>query len=344
MDNSIKMRKLKAEQDEMCGLKTIPSCVLAVLLSLLLSSAWAQSVPAQEENIPYLVTFGNAAPTSWGDDDFCQIFFFLVPKENKAPVFFRVFDPDCGGEVDEAKQDFNTATRFSVYGGKGAYSDADARKTDPSGNFRSGNQLATKTFGVKPQYDQKWYNFGPFNPTEGEYLEEFQGYLFKVVAEGILGDDGNLYRYFMSTSGSQNTPIEGGNAFTFEYSFRLSDSPKDISHIYPFVDDRVISIKQSNFDWDSDGFIRIISVAKKGELVKASGDDDWYHSEHKIAEEERNTSLDIQFIKRPGDPVINNNVVLFVTNQYGEFLPFYTVPIGGIPRFKPNIGVRKIGK
>ena len=73
--------------------------------------------------------------------------------------------------------------------------------------------------------------------------EQYGGYVIKVIAEGKAGDDGNLYRYFMSTSGTQNIPIEGGNAFTYEYSFRLSDNPKDISHIYPFVDDRVISIK-----------------------------------------------------------------------------------------------------
>lgn len=339
------MSKLNIWQQGVMGGRIMKiSCVLGVLCILFSLNVRGQAVPAPEENIPHLITFGNSAPTSWGDDDFCQVFFFLVPKENKAPVFFRVFDPDCGGRIDEAKLGFNTVTTFSIYGGKEAYSHKDARATSPKGNFRSGNQLATKSFGEKPQYDEAWYTFGPFNPTEGEYLEEFQGYLFKVIAEGISGDDGNLYNYFMSTSGTQNIPIEGGNAFTFEYSFRLSDNPRDISHIYPFVDDRVISIKQSNFDWDSDGYIRIISVAKKGELIKASGDDNWYHSEHKISEQERNTSLDIQFIKHRTEAIKNNNVVLFVTNQYGEFLPFYTVPIGGIPRFKPNIGVRKISR
>ena len=150
-------------------------CLWAGIVCLFPLSANAQAVPAAEENIPYLITFGSTAPTSWGDDDYCQVFFFLVPKENKAPVFFRVFDPDCGGAVDEPKQEFNTVTRYSVYGGKEAYSHKDAQATDPKGNFRSGNQLATKSFGVKPQYDQKWYTFGPFNPTEGEYLEDFQG-------------------------------------------------------------------------------------------------------------------------------------------------------------------------
>ncbi|MCD4711267.1 MAG: hypothetical protein K8R52_10495, partial [Bacteroidales bacterium] len=34
-----------------------------------------QPVPNVEENIPYLMTFGEDAETSWGDDDFTQAFF-----------------------------------------------------------------------------------------------------------------------------------------------------------------------------------------------------------------------------------------------------------------------------
>ena len=61
----------------------------------------AQPVPNVEENIPYLMTFGLEAETSWGDDDFSQAFFFLIPEEYDQPFFIRVFDPDTGGDVDE---------------------------------------------------------------------------------------------------------------------------------------------------------------------------------------------------------------------------------------------------
>jgi len=33
----------------------------------------AQAVPAKNENIPFLVTFGNKAEKNWGDDDYNQI-------------------------------------------------------------------------------------------------------------------------------------------------------------------------------------------------------------------------------------------------------------------------------
>ena len=67
-----------------------------LLLTLLLTThlTFSQSVPAEEENIPYLVTFGNKADKSWGDDDFSQTFFFKVPKSYKGMVYVRVYDPE----------------------------------------------------------------------------------------------------------------------------------------------------------------------------------------------------------------------------------------------------------
>jgi hypothetical protein len=312
------------------------------ILSLSLSlSVNCQSAPAEDENIPSLITFGKKAETSWGDDDFVQTFFFLIPEKFKKPVYIRVFDPDCGGEGDELNGVFDTETTFSIFGGKKCWSDEAAQSPDPIGNFKSGNLLATKTFGVNPKYDQNWYTFGPFNPTEGEYATKFGGNIFKIVAEGISGDDGNKYKYFLSTSPDENKPIEGANAFAYEYTFRMWDDPNQVSHIYPYVDDKTISVKLSNFDWDDDGFIRIVSVARKGQMEPVSGQDNWVTAEFKIIPEEKNSSLDIQMIKRKDKPVKNNNVVVNVRNQYGELLPFYTIPIGGVPKYKYSIGVKQ---
>ena len=120
------------------------------------------------------------------------------------------------------------------------------------------------------------------------------------------------------------------------------DDPNQISHIYPYIDDRTISVKESNFDWDNDGFIRIVSVARKGQIEQVSNQDNWIESEFKIIPEEKNTSLDIQMIKFKDHPVKNNNVVIYVRNQYGELLPFYTIPIGGVPKYKYSIGINKV--
>jgi hypothetical protein len=74
-----------------------------IILILLFSTynAKAQPVPAGDENIPFLMTFGANSETSWGDDDFSQTFFFSIPKEFNEPIFIRIFDPDIGGKYDE---------------------------------------------------------------------------------------------------------------------------------------------------------------------------------------------------------------------------------------------------
>jgi hypothetical protein len=297
-------------------------------------NGFSQAVPAVEENIPFLVTFGKEAEESWGDDDHSQVFFFTLPKDCKKPFFIRVFDPDCGGQHDEENIEFDTYTKFMIFGGEGCISVEDAREPDPVGDYRSGNLLATKTFDRDEKYDDKWYSFGPFNPFEGEYAPKYGGYVFKVIAEGIRGDDGNLYRYFLSTNSEKNIEVEGGNAFTFEYSCRLHQGGEETSHVYPYIDNNVLSLKQYNFDWDGDGHIRVFSKATLAEELKISNDSEWSISNYIIKEEERGTSLDIQFTTSKQKNVNNNNVVFYITNQYGEFLPFYAVPIGGVPVFK----------
>ncbi|MBA7591854.1 hypothetical protein ES708_34023 [subsurface metagenome] len=204
--------------------------------------------------------------------------------------------------------------------------------------------LVSRTFKTSNKYDNRWYTFGPFNPFEGEYVEKYDGRIFKVIAEGLSGDDGNLYKYFLSTSSKENKEVEGGNIFTYEYTFRLSNNQNNVSQIYPYIDDRTISIEISNYDWDDDGFIRIVSVAKNGVLCETSGENNWVVREFPIVEEEKNTSIEIQFIKNRARLIKNNNVVVTVQNQYGDLLPFFVVPIGGIPVYNPKIRMKVIDK
>ena len=297
-----------------------------------------QPVPGVEENIPYLVTFGKKAQKSWGDPDFSQVFFFIVPDTYKGMIFIRVFDPDTGGMYDEQNGAFDTKMTYSVYGGKDAYTNPEAQKVFPKGNFKTGNLLQTRTFGVDNKYDNNWFSFGPFDATKGEHYPKYGGYIFKIVCEGVEGDDGNLYRYFMSTSGNENIPVEGGNAFAFEYKFRLNENPKEISHIYPYVDMESTKIRTENFDWDSDGKIRVTSEVRREQLCNVSGDNEWAWTEFAVMDGEKGKSLDFQFIIKG---VSKNNVVINVRNQKGEFLKFYSSPIGGVPRYRYSIGVKK---
>jgi hypothetical protein len=301
---------------------------------------FSQPAPATDENIPYLVTFGGKAFTGWGDDDFRQIFFCLIPSSQTKPVFIRIYDPDTGGELDEFKGEPNTTVNFSIYGGEKCWSDTSAHSIHLTGNYKNGYLLSSKSFGVDAKYDKNWVSFGPFNPSEGEYVEKFGGHVFKIIAEGISGDDGNLYKYYLSTSKTENVPVEGGNLFTYKYHLRLWDNQKSVSQIYPFIDDKTISVEISNFDWDNDGIIRVYSVAKNGLLCDVSGEDNWKIKKFPVVASEKQTSMEIQFIKNQTAQIKNNNVVVTVRNQYGVSLPFYVIPIGGVPVYSPKIRMK----
>ena len=117
----------------------------------------------------------------------------------------------------------------------------------------------------------------------------------------------------------------------------MHDDGNEVSHVYPYIDNRVVSVKQGNFDWDNDGELKIITNTRYAIHLEKSGDGDWMRSEHKVLTKEKESTFDVQFHKNKGRPAKNNNVSFYITNQYGETLPFYTIPIGGVPKPKPSI-------
>ena len=309
--------------------------VLCLLFALSFLHGAAQRVPNESENIDYLVTFGQDAPPNTGDDDHVQIIFFVVPYSHKQPVYLRIFDPELGGSHDEFIGPPNTFTRYSIYGGQGAFSSKDAREGQITSNYKTGNLLATQVFGNDAQFDSEWYTMGPFNPLEGEEITSFNGYLLKVVVEGLKGNDGNHYRFFLSEEAGRNKSIEGSNAFAYKYTFKLHKA-QTLAHIYPFIEKSVISITQHNFDFDGDGEILIYSVSKNRVKAQASGDNVWASSIHPIKEEEKNLTMDIQIQKASPQ---ENTMTVFITNQYNEAIPFFALPIGGPPKYKYNLKV-----
>lgn len=289
---------------------------------------FSQMVPGSEENIPFLITFGKDAPNTYGDEDNKQTIFFSIPSSYTKPFYIRIFDPETGGLHDENINTFDTQTTYSFFGGTGIYSTISGPNAADMSERHKGDLLEEETFDSDPQYDGKWFQMGPFNPSEGELSKSLDSYIFKLLAHGISGDDGNAYRYFLSTSSKSNYAIPGANAFTFEYSIRLHDTNKEVSHLYPFVDSRVTSIKQHNFDLDGVCKVSIFTVKKLSEKAAVSGDGNWKQSEHKVVEAERESCMDFQIINNYNGTAKNNNAVLYITNQYGEAMPFMAVPIG----------------
>ena len=99
-------------------------------------------------------------------------------------------------------------------------------------------------------------------------------------------------------------------------------------------------LSRSQILTDNDGTIRIFSVAKNGVFCDVSGDDNWVSQVFPIVDEEKNSTIEIQFIKNQSIQVRNNNVVVIVRNQYGISLPFYIIPLGGVPVYSPKIRMK----
>lgn len=300
---------------------------------------FSQMVPGAEENIPFLITFGKDAANTYGDDDKKQTFFFSIPSSYTKPFYIRIFDPEIGGLHDENINGFDTKTKYSFFGGAGIYSNISGPDAADISESYAGDLLEEETFDSDSEYDGDWFQMGPFNPSEGEFSKNLDSYIFKLLADGIAGDDGNAYQYFLSTSSNNNSAIPGANAFTFEYSIRLHDTNREVSHLYPFVDSKVTSIQQHNYDLDDVCKVSIFTVKKLSEKATVSGDGDWKHSEHKVFDTERESCMDFQIINNYKGIAKNNNAVLYITNQYGEAMPFMAVPIGDF-EYKTTINIK----
>ncbi|MDA1138544.1 MAG: PKD domain-containing protein [Planctomycetota bacterium] len=140
-----------------------------------------------------------------------QIVFFRFPASLNEQIYIRVFDPDVSG-VHDLSGDVVGSTKFEIYGGKNAYTDAQARLVFPEVE-QQGNLLASKTFAS--EFDNKWYEFGPFDVAQGEKEEEWS--YFKFVAHALTGTGENRFRV-------EATPANAAEALCYNASVLV---PKD---------------------------------------------------------------------------------------------------------------------
>jgi hypothetical protein len=191
---------------------------------------------ADAEGEKSFATLGNMLGEHSEKELSSQTVFFAVPAQLKDTVYFRVFDPDCGGTYDKPNGLWETNTIFEVYGGKGCISEIDARKTEPTGNYKSGTILHRVLFGCESEVDGKWVSFGPFSIDQGEALDDYPKYVFfKLIVEGRTGNDGNVYALSVSSSG--DTIREIANAGIFEYRRTYLKGDSLMVHIPELKDD-----------------------------------------------------------------------------------------------------------
>jgi len=297
--------------------------------------AHGQEIPSPSQNTASLVTFGPVAGDSWGDEDKTQVYIAEVPANHQGAFYVRIWDADTSGENDQkVKGQFNSTFTFSVY----AISDSEAvTANDPNGEDESGKLLASKTYGAESSIDQDWVTLGPFFPQQGGLNSEGSHHIFKILCRGTSGDDGNIYKYFVSSEQNSNSPLQSALLYTYESTVRLHSKAR-VAHFYPFIDESMTALKQYNFDMDNEVDIKVYSKSKMGHQGKSSADAEWAVESIEVLTPERLNCYDMRYENKTLSS--DNDITVYYQNQYNESVKQMNSPIGDI-RFKYSFSVEK---
>jgi len=202
-----------------------------MLSFVLTSSAIARTVPGEFSKSPYFYVFGPDGDILLGAEDSELVLFIDVPRHDPGDplihvndVLISIYDPDTGGMKDYGRKnprDWDTITRFSVYGRE---------------------LLDSKEF-AEYGHDMSYFNFGPYSRDMGKDMGDF--YRFKLVVEGIEGNDANLFRVKI-------LPDEA-ESFSESLTFRLARNKGDKMYFYPQVPAGTDYIVVENYDLDKEG-------------------------------------------------------------------------------------------
>jgi hypothetical protein len=112
-------------------------------------------------------------------------------------------------------------------------------------------QLAQTVIGSDPAYDSNWALVFGFQAIDGELVGG--SWVYKLVIEGVGGDDGNLYNVALSTVANDNTPPSGSRIFAYSWTFPLPSAVGERPSLYPYVPAGTTTFEQYNWDLDYGG-------------------------------------------------------------------------------------------
>ncbi|MBU1061874.1 MAG: PKD domain-containing protein, partial [Candidatus Omnitrophica bacterium] len=290
------------------------AAVIAFSLGLFpLKQGFCVKVPGEDTNMRYLYVFGEDGKKSYGAKKQPQVIFLMIPEDYTGEMQISIYDPDVGGYIDEKSGKWDTETRFSIFGGKRAYSSiaglSEAKITD----FSQGTLLDAKKFGEDKSFDREVYHFTPIEAVKGEKIGKFR--YFKVLAEGLSGDDNNVFSLEVSPDSVQ--------AFSYSLSIRLSEVRGTKMALYPFIPLGTSKIIEYNYDVDPQGGeIELIS-ATKSYKIKASGTGVWANTKVDISPSEAGKRWVYEITK---DRQPNANMAVYLTTDDGAAIPVFFAP------------------
>lgn len=302
----------------------------AFLVALALAFACGPAAAAGDIDHIRLVTYGPEASTREGDDDFVQVLFFEVPADTEGPIRVRLFDPDAGGELDAfyGWGAFDTSTRFSLYGGSDATTASGLRGNEPSREeIHAGTRLAEKTFAIDGESDGSWVTLAEVAAAEGESVGERRA--FKLVVEGISGNDGNVFDF--DVVGPSDAPIEGLRMYSYVPTIHHATRARTAEvRILPSGNRRLYI-----HSFDAAGAGLRIETPYRTLPVDTSGQNKWSKSEIRLTPEEQDQVIALDFGGDGGE--VPNDATLFLADENGLVVPIQ-LPISLIvPNRRPRV-------
>jgi PKD repeat protein len=296
-------------------------------LKLLVFPAWLFA----QENV-LMVTYGPAAAIAEGDDDFKQIILLQIPESVTDSLYLRIFDMDCGGTQDLALGgNWDTQTRFMLYGGASAFSAATIQSSFPNAaDLAAGILLKSEVAGENALLNNEWRTFARFLPSAGEKVGGY--YYLKLVVQGVNGNDANVFDVRLSQSESQNKMTVGAKLFSYAPTVRLrkEDPFASVKFLIP---ENLQKILVYNFDL-AGADVSFETALRSNLLMTSSGQGEWVKNPVTLEKLETGRLCAISFGQGGETP---NDATFYVTDEANKALPI-DLPIQiGKPNRRPMI-------
>ncbi len=292
---------------------------------------FAATVPLQAQDRLPFITYGNRASTMEGDDDYRQIIFFEIPSTGPDTVYVRLFDPDNGDAMDAIAGALDGRTRFALYGGQGAHSTAEISGDEtPDDVMDGGTMLQEAVFGRDQRTDNQWMTFARAVKSQGDSLGSH--YVFKLVVEGVAGDDGNVFDVSISSSPTGNTPVSGLRFYSYAPTIRLAR--RDVLAVLRFiVPENATQLVTHNYDV-AGADVRV-ETAIRAVPVGSSDQGAWLGTPFSVEDVERGRLAAITMSATVGE--FPNDAAFYVATPAGRALPIQLPVLGEQLARRPTV-------
>ncbi|MEM8730649.1 MAG: PKD domain-containing protein [Pseudomonadota bacterium] len=282
-----------------------------------------------------MVVYGALTPSREGDVDLREQVFFSVPADLNSRFYVRVYDPEVfGGSDFTLGGTGNSRTAYRVFGGAGAFSQAE-RPTPVADGARVPNrpdatpvvgpgELLVESFWENDRAtDGRWVTLAALRAEQGEVIDDRAW--FRIDVQGAGGDDGNGFSLAVSLADDRNRAPDELDMFSYRPTVRWTKGSP--ATMVQFIGPGAGPLTVQSFD-AANGSITV-TTAFEDLPVRVSGQNFWTSDTVETAE----TDLAITLLNGFETP---NDVTLSVFDDDGQPIALRMPPVQAPVPFRPT--------